>query len=117
MSEFPDEKIAEATRFLRGVAHELRLSILCHLGEGPLTVSQLMALTGANQSNLSQHLAKMRMMGLLNCERKSQQVVYQLADPAFAQIIYALKTIYCSPSASSGDKEKIPMGKTFGGRR
>ena len=97
MIKFPEEKIVEATRLLRGVAHELRLSILCHLGTQPMTVSQLMSLTGASQSNLSQHLAKMRMMGLLRCERKSQQVLYQLADPAFAQIIEALKTIYCTP--------------------
>lgn len=109
MNQFPDEKIVEATRLLRGVAHELRLSILCHLGDRPLTVSQLMALTGANQSNLSQHLAKMRMMGLLRCERKSQQVWYQLADPAFAQIIEALKTIYCTPPDETAGKASIPM--------
>jgi len=101
MKQFPNEKIVDAARLLRGVAHELRLSILCHLGEQTLTVSQLMALTGASQSNLSQHLAKMRMMGLLRCERKSQQVFYQLADPAFAQIIDALKVIFCtSPDRS-----------------
>jgi DNA-binding transcriptional ArsR family regulator len=107
MKQFPEEKISEATRLLRGVAHELRLSILCHLGEGPLTVSEIMALTGASQSNLSQHLAKMRMMGLLRCERKSQQVLYQLADPAFAQIIEALKGIYCSSSDISDSKEPL----------
>jgi DNA-binding transcriptional ArsR family regulator len=107
MDQFPEEKISEATRLLRGVAHELRLSILCHLGEGPLTVSEIMALTGASQSNLSQHLAKMRMMGLLRCERKSQQVLYQLADPAFAQIIEALKAIYCSSPDTSGSKEPL----------
>jgi len=95
MSEFPPQKIAEATRLLRAVAHELRLAILCHLGERPKTVSELIALTGASQSNLSQHLAKMRMMGLVRCERRSQQMVYHLADPAFAQIIAALKSIYC----------------------
>jgi DNA-binding transcriptional ArsR family regulator len=109
MNQFPDEKIVEASRLLRGVAHELRLSILCHLGEEPLTVSQLMALTGASQSNLSQHLAKMRMMGLLRCERKSQQVLYQLADPAFAQIIEALKRIYCASPDGAGDKAQVPI--------
>lgn len=98
MDQFPHEKIAEASRLLRAVAHELRLAILCHLGEGPKTVSELIALTGASQSNLSQHLAKMRMMGLLRCERRSQQMVYRLADPAFARIIAALKSIYCDPT-------------------
>jgi len=103
MSKFPADKIAEATRLLRAVAHELRLSILCHLGEGPKTVSELMTLTGANQSNLSQHLAKMRMMGLLHCERRSQQMIYRLADPVFAQIIGALKNIYCHTSDDAQD--------------
>jgi ArsR family transcriptional regulator, zinc-responsive transcriptional repressor len=110
MQQFPKEKIVEATRLLRAVAHELRLAILCHLGEGPRTVSELIALTGASQSNLSQHLAKMRMMGLLRCERHSQQVVYQLADPAFAQIIEALKSIYCEPSdKAQGDTPKSSL--------
>ena len=108
MEQFPNEKIVEATRLLRGVAHELRLSILCHLGEQALTVSQLIVLTGASQSNLSQHLAKMRMMGLLRCERKSQQVFYQLADPAFAKIIEALKAIYCSVPDYSDGASKMP---------
>jgi DNA-binding transcriptional ArsR family regulator len=109
MEQFPTEKIVEATRLLRAVAHELRLAILCHLGESPHTVSELMSLTGASQSNLSQHLAKMRMMGLLRCERRSQQVVYQMADPAFAQIIEALKNIYCeSPGKTRGTMPKPP---------
>jgi len=108
MTEFPSEKITEATRLLRAVAHELRLAILCQLGEGSKTVSELMALTGANQSNLSQHLAKMRMLGLLRCERRSQQMVYYLADPAFAQIISALKNIYCE----TPDSKTTPTSKS-----
>lgn len=109
MEQFPAEKIVEATRLLRAVAHELRLAILCHLGSGPLTVSELMGLTGASQSNLSQHLAKMRMMGLLRCERRSQQVIYQLANPAFVQIIEALKKIYCeSPDKPRDSATKSP---------
>lgn len=108
MEQFPSEKIVEATRLLRAVAHELRLAILCHLSEGPKSVSELMALTGASQSNLSQHLAKMRMLGLLSCERRSQQVVYQLADPAFTQIIDALRNIYCEPADTSPGNTPTP---------
>lgn len=107
MRHFPQENIAEATRLLRAVAHALRLTLLCHLGEGPKTVSQLIALTGASQSNLSQHLAKMRLMGLVHCERRSQQMVYQLADPAVAQIIGALKNIFCeTPGNEPNDNPK-----------
>ncbi len=110
MDTFPAEKIQAASSGLRAIAHELRLAILCHLSGGPLTVSELLARTGANQSNLSQHLAKMRMLGVLDCERRGQQVTYRLANPAFAQIAEALKAIYCASDTeqNSGDPAACP---------
>jgi len=65
MQAIPEEKIRSASEGLRALAHEVRLSVLCHLVNGPLCVQDLMRATGTSQSNLSQHLAKMRMMGLL----------------------------------------------------
>jgi len=95
MQEIPEEKIASAVQGLRAIAHELRLSVLCHLMEGPLCVHELVELTGASQSNLSQHLSKMRMMGLLVNEKRGQEVYYRLADPAYGDLVHALKHIYC----------------------
>ncbi len=112
MTGFPQEKIHEATRALRAVAHELRLAVLCHLSERPMTVSELQAATGAVQSNLSQHLAKMRLMGLLTCERHSQQVTYRLADPAFARLTETLKSIYCSPTGAACPGEDPPSKRS-----
>ena len=110
MNTFPAEKIQAASSGLRAIAHELRLAILCHLSGGPLSVSELLARTGANQSNLSQHLAKMRMLGVLECERRGQQVTYRLANPAFAQIAEALKAIYCpvDTEQNGGDPASCP---------
>ncbi len=91
----PQDRIKSASEGLRAIAHELRLSVLCHLMNGPMCVHELMQATGASQSNLSQHLSKMRMMGLLTNEKRGQEVYYQLADPAFADLVQALKQIYC----------------------
>jgi len=63
MQEIPKDKVIDASQGLRAIAHELRLSVLCLLLDGPMCVHQLMEATGAAQSNLSQHLAKMRLMG------------------------------------------------------
>ncbi len=95
MQAIPQENIKDASQGLRAIAHELRLAVLCHLMNGPMCVAELLEATGASQSNLSQHLAKMRMMGILKNERRGTQVYYRIADPAFEGLIMALKNIYC----------------------
>jgi len=95
MQEIPEENIKDAAQGLRAIAHELRLAVLCHLLNGPMCVHELMEATGSSQSNLSQHLSKMRMMGLLTNEKRGQQVFYHIANPAYGDIVHALKRVYC----------------------
>jgi len=95
MQTIPQEKISAASEGLRAIAHELRLSVLCHLLNGSMCVAELMETTGASQSNLSQHLSKMRLMGIITNEKRGQQVFYHIANPAFAELVYALQRIYC----------------------
>ncbi len=111
MKNFSEEKVSAAAQGLRAIAHELRLAVLCHLSEGPMNVSELIEATGATQSNLSQHLAKMRLMGLLTCERQSQQVYYRLAHPGYVRIIQALKSIYC-PEACDEPRRRRSQEET-----
>ena len=106
MHEIPEANIKDAAQGLRAIAHELRLAVLCHLLNGPMCVNELMEVTGASQSNLSQHLSKMRMMGLLTNEKRGQQVYYDIANPAFGDIVQSLKKVYCpevcSPASGEG---------------
>ena len=95
MKRFPQNSIADAAAGLRAIAHEVRLAILCHLADGPMNVSELVVATGTSQSNLSQHLAKMRLLNIVTPERRGMQVYYRLADPGFKRIIKALRSIYC----------------------
>ncbi len=95
MQAIPEEKIRLASEGLRAIAHELRLAVLCLLLERPMCVRELMEATGASQSNLSQHLMRMRMMGILESEKQGQHVFYRLANPAFAELVKALQRIYC----------------------
>lgn len=95
IKEIPQEKLSQAAQALRGLGHELRLSVLCHLLDGPMCVYELMDATGANQPNLSPHLSKMRMMGLLITEKKGQKVFYALSNPRYADLVAALQGIYC----------------------
>jgi len=95
MQHIPEDKVKAASHGLRAIAHELRLSVLCLLLERPMCVHELMQATGAAQSNLSQHLSKMRMLGILDNEKRGQEVIYRIADPGFADLVQVLKKIYC----------------------
>ncbi|MDX8393050.1 MAG: metalloregulator ArsR/SmtB family transcription factor [Mariprofundales bacterium] len=93
--DFPEEKVKVASEGLRAIAHPLRLKILCCLLQQPLCVSELLKLTGASQSNISQHLNKMRLQGVLENERNGQQMYYSIANENWQRVIHALQHIYC----------------------
>lgn len=100
---FPEQSLQSAANGLRAIAHPLRLAILCHLTEGPRNVGELQALTRVSQPNLSQHLAKLRLLGVLDSERRSQHIYYSLADDGFVRIVEALKAVYCKqPGKEAG---------------
>ncbi|MDX8382920.1 MAG: metalloregulator ArsR/SmtB family transcription factor [Ghiorsea sp.] len=103
MQAIPQEKIVIASEGLKAIAHEVRLSVLCHLMNGPLCVHDLVERTGASQSNLSQHLSKMRLMGILMKEKKGQQVFYSIANPEFGALLLALQRIYCPEMCLTDD--------------
>jgi len=111
MQAIPEEKIRAASEGLRAIAHELRLAILCHLMEGPLCVQELIEVTGATQSNLSQHLARMRLMGLLKTEKRGQRVYYRLADSKWSDVLKALQGIYCPEMTQT--EERNQQEETF----
>lgn len=108
MAEFPAQQLEAAVAGLRVIAHPVRLSVLCQLAEGAKNVGELQETTGATQSNLSQHLAKLRLLGLVSCERRSQHIYYRLTDPGFMRIVEALKSIYCVNGAGQTKEGHTP---------
>jgi DNA-binding transcriptional ArsR family regulator len=103
MEQIPEANIKDAAQGLRAIAHELRLAVLCNLLNGPLCVNELMEATGASQSNLSQHLSKMRLMGIITNEKRGQQVYYRITNAEFLNLVDVLKRIYC-PEACLPDQ-------------
>lgn len=70
----------EAARVLRALANENRLMVLCCLGRGELSVSELLERVPLSQSALSQHLAVLRHEGLVETRREAQTIHYRVAD-------------------------------------
>ncbi|MBL1259034.1 MAG: winged helix-turn-helix transcriptional regulator [Thiotrichaceae bacterium] len=95
MNPIPKENILAASEGLKAIAHEIRLTVLCHLLQAPMTVSELLEATGAEQTNLSKHLSKMRLLGLVETEKQGNFIQYRIANPEWGDVINALKKIYC----------------------
>lgn len=91
----PLDKIDQASRCLKALAHPIRLAILCALKEGEKNVQELELRTGTTQSNLSQHLATMRDREILTARRAANQVFYNVRDPRMFELLALLQTIYC----------------------
>lgn len=86
----------EAAQFLKLLANEHRLLVLCHLaGEGEMTVNALAEAVGLSQSALSQHLARMREDGLVVFRREAQTLHYRVVDGRAIRLLKTLRQIFC----------------------
>ncbi len=96
-----DKMAHEAAELLSAMANEKRLMILCHLIDGETSVNQLAELVGMNQSALSQQLAKLRALKLVETRREAQQVLYRLASEEVERVLLTLYGIYCDPKTKT----------------
>lgn len=88
-------KSEQAAGLLAAMANQSRLMILCHLLNEELTVGDIAERVGLNQSPLSQHLAKLRALGLVKTRREGQSIYYRLASPEVEAVLNTLYGVYC----------------------
>lgn len=89
------QQASEAAAYLKALAHEGRLMILCHLGTGEKSVSALEDLLNIRQAAVSQMLARLRDEGLVKTRRDGKTVYYSLADGKTEQVIGLLYSLFC----------------------
>ncbi len=80
----------------RALGHPARIRILELLVDGEQPVSSLLAEIGLEPSTLSQHLAVLKRIGLVESSRKGNAVTYQLADASVEQFLAAARTVLAS---------------------
>lgn len=85
----------EAAAYLKTLAHEGRLMILCHLGAGEKSVGELEALLNIRQAAVSQMLARLRDEGLVTTRRQGKTIYYSLSDDNTEQVIGLLYSLFC----------------------
>lgn len=85
----------EVSQILKALAHPQRLMILGNLLQGPKTVSELVDLCEASQSQISQFLMRMKLEGLVKAERSGRFVRYSVADRRLVHLMRIIQTEYC----------------------
>lgn len=89
------DRAGEVADFLKTLANENRLLILCVLLEGEQTVGQLNSRIDLSPSALSQHLAWLREAGFVKTRREAQTIYYQLTNERVMQVMALLKQLFC----------------------
>jgi ArsR family transcriptional regulator len=72
------EKVAAQFRVL---AEPMRLKILQAICLKPLAVGEIVAATGATQSNISKHLSLLSSAGIIKRQKDGQFVYYRMSNP------------------------------------
>jgi ArsR family transcriptional regulator len=80
--------------FFRLLSHPARLAILDHLRNGEKSVNELQALLEADQSTISQQLARLRRGNLVDTRKEGTTVYYSVRDPLIFELMDVAREIF-----------------------
>jgi len=90
-----EENARRASDFLKALAHESRLMILCILADGEKSVGELEDMLDLRQPTVSQQLARLRGEGLVSARRDGKTIYYSLASDEARVVIGAIYDVFC----------------------
>lgn len=70
-----------------------RIEIISALKDGEKTVTELVDILGTPKANVSQHLAVMRLKGILKSRRDGVNIYYSIANPKVVQACALMKEV------------------------
>jgi DNA-binding transcriptional ArsR family regulator len=85
--ELPAEVLQQAAATFGLLASTMRLNIVWVLAHGETDVGTLAELTGGSVQAVSQHLAKLKLAGLVRSRREGRHQVYLVDDPQLTQLV------------------------------
>jgi ArsR family transcriptional regulator, virulence genes transcriptional regulator len=91
------------------LAHPLRLAILHSLKDGEKTVNHLTEITGASQSNVSQHLALMRQRDIVRTRKEGANIYYRVASPKISQACDMVREVLLEQLSQKQDLAKMHL--------
>lgn len=100
-----------ASGFLKALANENRLVILCALADGEKNVSELEGILGIRQPTLSQQLARLRADEMVATRRDSKQIFYSLASEEVERVLELLYELFCADEKAGHGEKALPATK------
>ncbi|MFF0029008.1 ArsR/SmtB family transcription factor [Streptomyces avermitilis] len=82
-----EEQFVLAAELLALLADRTRLALLHALTGGEADVSTLTEVCGAARPAVSQHLARLRLAGLVNTRKEGRRVIYSLRDGHLRRVV------------------------------
>jgi len=89
-----------ASKFLKSLANENRLVILCALAEGEKNVGELEEILGVRQPTLSQQLARLRADDMVSTRRESKQIYYKLSNEDAELVLGLIFELFCTDGSA-----------------
>ncbi|WP_348540297.1 metalloregulator ArsR/SmtB family transcription factor [Ruegeria sp. R14_0] len=85
----------EATDFLKAMAHDGRLKILCLLLHGEKSVGEIEETFSMRQAAASQQLSRLPLSGLIGARRDGKNIYYRIVDQRVLAIVAVLYELFC----------------------
>jgi DNA-binding transcriptional ArsR family regulator len=96
----PDaDAVERRCELFRILSDPTRLRLLYALVQGESSVTCLADIVGASPTVVSQHLSKLRMMGIVHARRQGTFMFYTVADPAVEHILGVICLGMARPTA------------------
>jgi DNA-binding transcriptional ArsR family regulator len=93
------------------MAHPLRLAILHYLKDGEKTVNDITQITGASQSNVSQHLALLRQRQIVKTRKAGSSIYYRVASPKISQACDMIREVLMEQLIQKQELAKTHLSK------
>ena len=104
----PSPEVLQAAAATFGLlAATVRLHIVWRLAHGECDVGSLADEVGATVQVVSQHLAKLRMAGLVQARREGRRQVYLISDPHLVMVVREMIAHLRIPVRPSGARRGI----------
>jgi ArsR family transcriptional regulator, virulence genes transcriptional regulator len=104
------DRATRAANMLRALANPHRLMILRLLDRAPHNVMDLCERLGLRQSLASQHLARLRLDGIVTAERQGHHVIYSMRDGKAREILSVLADDSLPERGKVADEKRTDVG-------
>ena len=99
-----DDRIYELhANICKAIAHPARLKVLDLLRDGEQCVCRLAPEVGVTETNLSQLLAVLRRVGVVECRRDGHQIFYRVRDKRIFSVIDSMRRILADQLADADE--------------